>query len=648
MGHAARRITAGLLAVALLLVVAGSAPAEGPDPEPSGITPPRLSYVDGQVGFWRPGSEDWTAAQLNMALAPGDQLHTGRPGNVELQIGPAAFVRAWGDTEFGLAGQTPDLLQLKVTDGHVAVDARALDSGRVIRIETPGSAFTIERPGYYRVDVGPEGASFITRRSSQATLTRVDAGGAQVYGAPEPDVWDRWNQTRTDELLQPASARYVPEGLYGVRELDQHGDWRVLPTYGAVWVPRGSPAGWAPYTTGRWAWDPRFGWTWVDSAVWGWAPYHHGRWVYLDGVWAWAPGPVIARPVYAPALVAFFSAPGVRVRVGSPFVSWVALGWGEPLVPWWGRSGFVGRPTWGGWGGPHVVNNVVVHRTTVVYANDIRVYRNAGVHRAVVAVHPERFGRARVQDVRVTEIDTRRLEPVRGPLRAVPDSARRGEPSGRAHRTPDAEQPRPAAAPRPAARTENPAPTATPGPRPDAAPRSEPGPRVPHIGPGSTPAAGGEAPRERRRESAPPRVEGGSSPEGAPAAAPRSERVPRSEPSRPEMRPRLEPVRPDMRQGAEPSRRGMPARAESWPADARPRAELPRPEPRLEPARPQMSPRVDRPRPAQRDAADRAFRGPGRVDRREARRAPAASSPSLTGAASHDGQGRGAGRDRAR
>src|SRR5213083_1832130 len=27
---------------------------------------------------------------------------------------------------------------------------------------------------------------------------------------------------------------------------------------------------------------------------------------------------------------------GVRVVVGSPFDSWVALGWGEPLVPWWG------------------------------------------------------------------------------------------------------------------------------------------------------------------------------------------------------------------------------------------------------------------------------------------------------------------------
>jgi len=74
----------------------------------------------------------------------------------------------------------------------------------------------------------------------------------------------------------------------------------------AIRVEDQLPADWAPYTTGRWIWDPRFGWSWVDVAPWGWAPYHYGRWVHLGAVWAWAPGPVVVRPVYAPALVAFF------------------------------------------------------------------------------------------------------------------------------------------------------------------------------------------------------------------------------------------------------------------------------------------------------------------------------------------------------
>jgi hypothetical protein len=436
----AHRMRIAWLAVALLSISAVPATAD----EPDAIIPPRLSYTDGPVSFWRPGAEQWAAATLNTPLAPGDRLHTGHGGTVEVQVGGRAFLRAWGDTELGVVDQASDSLHFKIAAGHVVADLRAVDAGGIIHIETPGAVFTLDRPGYHRLDVSPRATSLTIRREGQqARTTRVEARATRTVAAPALDAWDRWNQMRTDEVLETTSARYVGEGTYGLHDLDEHGDWRVLPTYGAVWVPRGAPAGWAPYTTGRWAWDPRFGWTWVDTAAWGWAPFHHGRWVYLDGVWAWAPGPVVVRPVYAPALVAFFHAPGVRVTVGSPFVSWVALGWGEPVVPWWGRAGFVGRPHWLGWSGPRVVNNVVVTRTTIVSATDIRVYRNAQVNRALVAVAPDRFGRARVEDARVTAVDTRRLEPVRGALRVAPEPVTRTEPPGRGPRAVDADRVRP-------------------------------------------------------------------------------------------------------------------------------------------------------------------------------------------------------------
>jgi hypothetical protein len=440
---------AAWLAVALVLLCA--VPAVADETDPGAITPPRLSYTDGPVSFWRPGAEQWAPAQVNTPLAPGDQLLTGHGGTAEIQVGGRAFLRAWGDTALGVVDHASDVLHVKITDGHVVADLRAVDAGGILHVETPGGAFTLDRPGFYRLDVTPQATSLTTRREGQPPrTTRVEAGATRTVAAPALDAWDRWNQLRTDEVLYTTSARYVGEGTYGLRDLDEHGNWRVLPTYGAVWVPRGAPAGWAPYTTGRWVWDPRFGWTWVDAAVWGWAPFHHGRWVYLDGVWAWAPGPIVVRPAYAPALVAFFHAPGVRVSVGTPFVSWVALGWGEPVVPWWGRAGFVGRPHWLGWSGPRVVNNVVVNRTTIVNVTDIRVYRNARVSRALVAVAPERFGRARVEDARVTTVDTRRLEPVRGALRVAPEPVSRTEPPSRPPRAFDAERGRPAEAARPA------------------------------------------------------------------------------------------------------------------------------------------------------------------------------------------------------
>jgi len=77
---------------------------------------------------------------------------------------------------------------------------------------------------------------------------------------------------------------------------------------------------------------------WIDETPWGWAPFHYGRWVYIDGFWAWAPGPVVRRPVYSPAMVAFMIRDhdaSVRLSVGLPGLWWVALSWGEPVVPWW-------------------------------------------------------------------------------------------------------------------------------------------------------------------------------------------------------------------------------------------------------------------------------------------------------------------------
>ncbi|HEV8473151.1 MAG TPA: DUF6600 domain-containing protein [Methylomirabilota bacterium] len=443
----ARRFAAVLLSLAVFLGSGLGAVASAQAPVPPGVgqadpvggTPPRLSYVDGEASFWRPGASAWAPAQVNTALAPGDEMYTGERGNLELQVGGRAFVRVWGSTQLGLVNQQPDLLQVKVTAGHASLDLRAIDPGRTVEVDTPQAAFTIDTPGYYRVDVTPERTSFITRRSGRAMMTPaggpavaiasseevVLAGGptpaVQTFVAPPLDVWDTWNYARTDELIDSMSARYVPSGVYGVDDLDHYGNWRVVPSYGAVWVPDAMASGWSPYSSGRWVADPYYGWTWVDSAPWGWAPYHHGRWVRVDGYWAWAPGPVVVRPVYAPALVAFFGAPEVQVTVASPIVGWVPLGWGEPLIPWWGSTRFVGRPWWGGWGGPRVVNNVVINRTTVVNIQNITTYGNASVPGAVVAVRQDAFGRRAVREARIAEPDVRRLEPVRGRVRATPD-----------------------------------------------------------------------------------------------------------------------------------------------------------------------------------------------------------------------------------
>jgi hypothetical protein len=450
----------------LLTVLAATAsigvPAVSAQPARAvGVTPPRLSFVDGEVSYWRPGAEDWVPAQINTALAAGDSLYAGNGGNLELEIGTRAYVRAGSGSQLGIESLETGYLQLRVPAGHATVDLRRLPDGQQIEVGTPNGAFLIGHAGYYRFDVDDEATRFSARRGGLARV--VPAGGDEVevgssqqvvvsgtetatisrVAPSDDDAWDRWNYDRTAELgEQPRSAQYVPPDVAGVDDLDRYGDWRDTPKYGSVWVPREVSTDWAPYSTGRWVWDGYYGWTWVDDSPWGWAPYHYGRWCWNDGYWGWAPGPIAVRPVYAPALVAFFGGPrlGLSVVVGSPLVSWVALGWGEPVVPWWGPRGFVGRPYWGGWGGPRVVNNVVINNTTIINVNNINRYDNFRHQHAVIGIAGDRFGRGPVEPIRVDQDRVRNLRPVRGELGVRPVRESLVPRAGRGERPPDSMQ----------------------------------------------------------------------------------------------------------------------------------------------------------------------------------------------------------------
>jgi hypothetical protein len=433
----------GWLSLVFLLVLAGASARAADDDSEWAPTPPRLSFIDGDVSYWREGADEWARARPNLALAEGDALYTGNNANFEVQFGSRSFVRADENSELALLNQDERFIQFKVTGGRVSFDMRSLAVGDSVEVSTPNAVFIIEHPGYYRVEVNGRDTHFITRRGGEATVTTADGRSLSIYpsedivvtagnpvkvatyAAAAPDAWDRWNDARSDRIGESVSARYLPPDVYGAEELDHYGHWRVVPSYGSVWIPYGVGADWVPYSTGSWVWDPYYEWTWIDDAPWGWAPFHYGRWVYIDGFWAWAPGPVVRRPVYSPALVAFMVHDGdvsVRLSIGLPGLWWVALSWGEPVVPWWRHHKHRGHPRWDGWGGPRIVNNVVINQTTIINTGDIR-FRNASLPRAILTVPADKFGRERIRATVENRYRHTDFAPVRGELPVKPSRA---------------------------------------------------------------------------------------------------------------------------------------------------------------------------------------------------------------------------------
>ena len=570
-----------LLAVFLFSAVLalGGAPAAADDEDDLWApTPPRLSYVEGEVTFLRQGAEDWVRVRPNLPLAEGDALFSAPRSHAEIQFDDRAFVRLDENTQLTLAARDAGYIQFRVASGLVSVDLRDMKVGDTVEVSTPSAVFVIERAGYYRVEVGAT-THFITRRGGSATLTSADGRSLSIYpsedivvipgnpvqvatyAAPAPDRWDRWNDERSERLGDALSARYLPQGIYGSEDLDHYGDWRVVSEYGPVWIPRALAGDWSPYSTGSWIWDPYYEWTWVDDAPWGWAPFHYGRWVRLDGFWAWAPGPVVRRPYYAPALVAFLIHDGytsARISLTLPGLWWVSLSWGEPVRPWWGHHRHRGQPRWLGWGGPRFPST-----------SGHFLYRNSSHPRAVLTMPSDKFGREPFRAVADPRFDRNRMRPVLGDLPIPP--GRPGMTGGAARGM----QPPREVLTRPVISTRMPRERAMPGrdDRPGAQPPVWPEPRLvpppPRRDAGNTvsppprpqfgPPPGQPGGPERSPPPLPPRLGEVGLP--APGPGPLRQREPRAEPA-PRMAPPpgFQPARPDQppREAGRDGRKTLP------------------------------------------------------------------------------------------
>ena len=342
------RSTALLIAALILTVVL---PAFASDP-PDRVL--RLKYLSGQVSFQPGGVDDWVAATINRPLTTADRVWTDKESRAELTLASAAL-RMDSETSLTVSNLSDNTVQVELDQGVLNVHVRRMYDGEIYEIDTPNVAFTLLKPGDYRfeVDAIADTTNVIVRRGKgegngngsgveikSGEMARFEHGNTLMHTmarAPREDGFDDWCQVRDKREDNVQSAQYVSSDVIGYEDLDQYGDWQPVATYGNVWYPRAVAVGWAPYRYGHWAWIAPWGWTWVDDAPWGFAPFHYGRWVYTSYGWGWCPGPRHYRPIYAPALVAWYGGGGwgVGLSFGGPAVGWVPLGWGEPYYPYY-------------------------------------------------------------------------------------------------------------------------------------------------------------------------------------------------------------------------------------------------------------------------------------------------------------------------
>jgi len=398
MGNKRSLLTLLLFIAALFAALPMSAAAQ--DDPPSRVA--RLNFIQGSVSYQIAGDTNWVQADPNRPLTTGDNLWSDQNSRGEVHIGSTA-IRLSSETGVSFLTLDDRTVQLQLAQGTIEVHLRNLSAGDAFEIDTPNLAFTLNRAGEYKVQTDPDGNStIIVVREGEGEVTgggdSWNLGSDHQYefrgtdqlsydATPEPgfDDFEDWCQSRDQRENSAASARYVSRDVDGYYDLDDYGDWEADSDYGNVWVPRNVVAGWAPYHVGHWVWIAPWGWTWVDEEPWGFAPFHYGRWCFVRSHWAWVPGPIVVRPVYAPALVGFVGGGGFGFSVsfggGLSGVAWFPLGPRDVFVPGYRCS-------------PRYVQVINVTNTRVINVTQVtNVYNNVYINHNTTVINNYTYAR---------------------------------------------------------------------------------------------------------------------------------------------------------------------------------------------------------------------------------------------------------------
>jgi len=379
----------GLLGILVLAAVPTLRAQNDPGDPPNRVA--RISVIQGNVSLEPNGVDTFSQAEINYPLTGGDRVYVDNASFGELQTAGLA-VRLGNGADVTVSSLTDNIAQFGLAQGSIRVRARSLAAFNgqpaTVEIDTPNGAILVDQPGDIRVDSYPQDDTTVVTVSSGAvevTGQNLDqqlgpnqslrlSGSNPVYAEQvqlfPPDALDQFDQERDRRRERSYAYQYVSPDMVGAADLDDYGDWQPANQdnqgYGAVWYPRGVPAGWTPYSYGHWAWVAPWGWTWVESEPWGFAPFHYGRWASFGGRWGWVPGPPASafgggiRPIYSPALVAF-------VGGGSGISAWFPLGPREVYQPWYHAS-------------PAYINRVNV---TNIYSTNVTEIHNTYINRTV-------------------------------------------------------------------------------------------------------------------------------------------------------------------------------------------------------------------------------------------------------------------------
>lgn len=152
-----------------------------------------VNAVTGRASMRSHGNTEWQQLTIKEDLEAGDVVKTGNDGRVEMLLNPGSYLRVGENSEFELADNSLDNLEVRLSRGTAIVEVTGEDDDDLlIGITTPHTRMSIIRRGLYRVSVVPgDNTELIVRKGRvmlEGSHTKVKGGDKVVFSSTSTSV----------------------------------------------------------------------------------------------------------------------------------------------------------------------------------------------------------------------------------------------------------------------------------------------------------------------------------------------------------------------------------------------------------------------------------------------------------------------------
>jgi hypothetical protein len=182
-----------------------------------------VNAVTGRASMRPHGNTEWQQLTIKEDLEAGDVVKTGLDGRVEMLLNPGSYMRIGENSEFELADNSLENLEVRLIRGTAIVEVTGADDQELfIGITTPHTRMSIIRRGLYRVNVVPGDTTELIVRKGRVMLegshTKVKGGNKVVFSSSsfsvaklenadkkDWDIFETWSKERAQTLAKENS-----------------------------------------------------------------------------------------------------------------------------------------------------------------------------------------------------------------------------------------------------------------------------------------------------------------------------------------------------------------------------------------------------------------------------------------------------------